>query len=60
MDIPKLPPDSNAPYPKMYATLFNAVTTALNMMEDGEFMKARSALIKAQQATEELYIEGNG
>lgn len=60
MEIKGMSPDPHAPYQKMYVTLFNAVTTALNMMEDGEFMKARSALIKAQQATEELYIEGNG
>ena len=60
MNFQKLGSDPIAPYQKMYVTLFNAVTTALNMMEDGEFMKARSALIKAQQATEELYIEGNG
>ena len=60
MEFFKLNPDPNVPYQKMYVTLFNAVSTALNMMEDGEFMKARSALIKAQQATEELYIEGNG
>ena len=60
MNFQKLGPDSMAPYQKMYVTLFNAITTALDMIEDNEFMKARSVLINAQQATEELYIEGNG
>lgn len=59
MDIPKSTPDPHAPYQKMYVTLFNAVTTALDMMEDGKFMKARTVLIKAQRDTEELYIEGD-
>lgn len=60
MNIPNSPPDPNAPYQKMYVTLFKAVTAALYMMEDGEFMKARAVLIRAQQETEELYIEGDG
>lgn len=59
MDIKKPAPDPHAPYQQMYATLFKAITAALYMMEDGEFMKARSALIRAQQETEELYIQGD-
>lgn len=51
-------PDPHAPYQKMYVTLFKAVTAALYMMEDGEFMNARAVLIRAQQAAEELYIQG--
>lgn len=54
-----LKPDPNAPYQKMYVTLFKAVTAALYMMEDGEFIKARAVLICAQRETEELYIQGN-
>lgn len=57
MEIMKLEPDPNAPYQKMYVTLFKAVAAALYMMEDNEFMKARAVLIRAQQQTEELYID---
>lgn len=59
MKFSKLNPDPHVPYQKMYLTLFNAVTTALDMMEDGELMKARSVLVMAQQETEELYIGAN-
>ena len=59
MEIQQPKPDPNAPYLKMYTTLFKAVTAALRMMEDGEFMNARTLLVRAQQATEKLYIEGN-
>ena len=41
----------------MYMTLFKAVTAALYMMEDGEFMNARAVLVRAQQETETLYID---
>ncbi len=57
MDIPNTDPDPNAPYHKMYTTLFKAITAALYMMEDSEFMKARAVLMRAQQETEELYID---
>ena len=60
MDIPKPRPDPNAPYQKMYVTLFKAITAALYMIEDGEVMKARGVLVRAQQETEELYIEAGG
>ena len=59
MDTPKSTPDPNAPYQKMYTTLFKAVTAALYMMEDNELMKARAVLIQAQRDTEELYIDVN-
>ena len=52
-----LKPGPNAPYQKMYATLFIAATAALYMMEKGEFMGARAVLIHAQQETEQLYID---
>ena len=44
MEIPKTTPDPNAPYQKMYVTLFKAVTASLDMMENGEFMNARAVL----------------
>ena len=59
MNIQRAETDPNAPYQKMYTTLFKAVTAALYMMEDSEFTKARAVLVRAQQETEELYIQGN-
>ncbi|MBD5134206.1 MAG: hypothetical protein HDT38_07035 [Clostridiales bacterium] len=47
MEFSGTEPASNVPYQKMYTTLFNAVTTALCMMEDNEMMKARAALVQA-------------
>lgn len=58
MEFSKLGADPNAPYQEMYIKLFKAVTAALWMMEDGEVMKARGVLVRAQQETEELYISG--
>lgn len=46
-------------YQKMYVTLFKAITAALYMMQDGEIMKARGLLVRAQQETERIYIEGD-
>ena len=43
-------------YQKMYITLFNAVTGALELMEGRQFDAARLRLMTAQQETEELYI----
>ena len=43
-------------YQKMYTTLFNAITDALELMEDREYDAARLRLMAAQQETEELYI----
>ena len=59
MELPKLPADLNAPYQKMYIKLFKAVTGALELMNDGEFLLAREFLVSAQQETEELYIEAD-
>ena len=36
-----------------------AVTKAIDLIEVGEPVKARAMLMRAQQETEELYIEGN-
>ena len=52
-------PDPKAPYQEMYVTLFKAVTAALCMMEDGEIMKARAMLVRAQHKAEDLYIEAD-
>ena len=43
-------------YQKMYATLFNAITDALELMEECRFDAARLKLMTAQQETEDFYI----
>ena len=43
-------------YQKMYTTLFNAVTDALEQMESQNYGDARATLIAAQQKVEEIYI----
>ena len=43
-------------YKKMYATLFNAVTDALELLEDRQFKAAHLKLIAAQRETEKIYI----
>ena len=45
-------------YEKMYFTLFNAVTDALEAMEAQNFGQAKDLLIAAQQRCEELYLDG--
>lgn len=57
METSRLKPDPLAPYPQMYIVLFKSITGALQLMEAGEFMLARTMLVKAQQDAEELYIE---
>lgn len=59
MEFSKLIPDPSAPYQEMYVTLFKAVTAALCMMGDGEIMRARAILARAQEETENLYIEAD-
>lgn len=44
-------------YKKMYYHLFNAVSDAIERMDKGQREEAREELIKAQQETENLYIE---
>ena len=46
-------------YQKMYTTLFNAVTDALELMEDQEFEAAHLKLMAAQRKTEQIYISGD-
>ncbi len=41
---------------KMYTTLFNAITDALEQMEKQNFGTAKETLIAAQQQAEEIYI----
>ena len=42
---------------KMYTTLFNAMTDAIENIEKLNFGEAKELLIQAQQKTEELYID---
>jgi hypothetical protein len=44
-------------YKTMYLGLFNAVTDALNALEQEDSPTAREVLILAQQRAEEAYIE---
>ena len=44
------------PYQKMYATLFNAVTDALELLEKGNSAGAIALLKQAQQSAEDQYI----
>lgn len=46
----------SVPYHKMYTTLFNAITDALQLMEKGNSAGAAALLKRAQQSTEEQYI----
>lgn len=43
-------------YKKMYLTLFNAITDALELMQKGNSAGAADVLKRAQQSTEEQYI----
>ena len=43
-------------YQKMYTTLFNAITDALEQMESQNFGTAQEPLIAAQQEAEEIYM----
>ncbi len=43
-------------YKKMYTTLFNAVTNALERMEDEDFLAAQELLRRAQQAGDENFF----
>ena len=46
----------SVPYQKMYTMLFNAITDALRLMEKGNSAGAAALLKRAQQSTEEQYI----
>ena len=43
-------------YQKMYTTLFNAITDAVEEIQGHHDAMAEQILIRAQQETEELYI----
>ena len=43
-------------YQKMYTTLFNAITDALEQMEKQNYGTAKDVLIAAQQQAEDIYI----
>ena len=45
-----------ANYEKMYSTLFNAITDALEQIEQQNFGSVKDLLIAAQQQAEEIYI----
>ena len=45
-------------YQKMYLLLFNAITDALEEMENLNYGEATALLRKAQSNAEEVYIEG--
>ena len=44
-------------YKKLYFHLFNAVTDALQAMEQQNYGQATQLLIAAQQETEEMYMD---
>ena len=44
-------------YKKLYFHLFNAATDAIELITGGDWIAARDALIRAQQETEEMYME---
>lgn len=46
-----------ADYKRMYVTLFNAVTDALELLEADDARQAEAALQRAQIRTEEIYCE---
>ena len=43
-------------YEKMYHLLFNAITDALQQLEQQNYGSAKDLLIAAQQQAEEIYI----
>lgn len=43
-------------YQKMYGLLFNAVTDAVRSIQRCNYGEAGEILIRAQEATEELYV----
>lgn len=44
-------------YKEMYFHLFNAITDAIELLEQQEFQKALDCLARAQRHTEETYID---
>ena len=46
-------------YKRMYFHLFNALTDAIEEITHGDVLTAQNILIKAQQDTEEIYLQEN-
>ena len=46
-------------YRKMYIVLFNAVTDALNYLDNKEYERCRDILVKAQLNCEEIHISSD-
>lgn len=46
----------HADYRKMYYTLFNIITDAIQNIEQQNYDEAKNLLIRAQQDAEELFI----
>ena len=44
-------------FQKMYTTLFNAITDALEQLDAQNYGEAKETLIYAQQKAEEIYID---
>ena len=44
-------------YKKLYLTLFNALTDAIDCLDRQDSEAARAILIQAQQQAEELYLD---
>ncbi len=45
-------------YKKMYLTLFNVLTDAIEALDEGKYAKAERILKEAQRAAELVYMEG--
>lgn len=46
-------------YKRMYYTLFNTLTDALGLLEDGQPFKAANVLRQAQAEAEEIFLQGD-
>ena len=46
-------------YKRMYLHLFNRVTDALSLLNEGQICQAKQLLVEAQQNCENIYIEEN-
>lgn len=44
-------------YKKMYFTLFNAITDALQKLDEHDSLQAQETLKRAQQQSEEMYMK---
>ena len=44
-------------YKQLYYRLFNALTDAIECIETNDMIRARDILIRAQQETEEIYMD---